>query len=37
VKIETFLKKNSKKSILDDEEVKKIITEFNGQIIERED
>jgi len=37
VKIETFLKKNSKKSILDDEEVKKIITEFNGQIIEMED
>ncbi|MCD6423514.1 MAG: DNA polymerase III subunit gamma/tau [Elusimicrobia bacterium] len=37
VKIETFLKKNSKKSILDDEEVKKIITEFNGQVIERED
>ena len=37
VKIETFLKKNSKKSILDDEEVKKIITEFNGQVIEMED
>lgn len=37
IKIETLLKKNTKKNILDDESVKKIIEEFNGKIMEMEE
>jgi len=35
IKIEIYLKKNSKKDIIEDKQVKKIIEEFNGQIIEK--
>ncbi|HOV21320.1 MAG TPA: DNA polymerase III subunit gamma/tau [bacterium] len=37
IKIETLLKNDTKKNIIEDEDVKKILEEFNGQIIEKEE